>query len=71
MPASEIGLPVVRIEASQKAAKGILPDRLAAWIDARRGLAGRMRSAIWETLKALVLILRKLVRPNAGRFLLE
>jgi hypothetical protein len=31
----EIGLPVVRIEPSQKAAKGIHINDLARWIDAR------------------------------------
>jgi hypothetical protein len=35
----EIDLPVVRIETSQKAAKGIHINDLAAWIDARHAAA--------------------------------
>lgn len=35
----EIDLPVVRIEGSQKAAKGVHLFDLAAWIDARRAAA--------------------------------
>jgi len=35
----EIDLPVVRIETSQKAAKGIHINDLAAWIDARHEAA--------------------------------
>lgn len=37
--AGEIDLPVVRIETSQKAARGIHIQDLAAWIDARRAAA--------------------------------
>jgi hypothetical protein len=35
----EIKLPLVRIEASQKAARGVHIDDLANWIDARREAA--------------------------------
>lgn len=35
----QIDLPVVRIEASQKAAKGVYLTDLAVWIDARREAA--------------------------------
>jgi hypothetical protein len=37
--AGEIDLPVVRIEDSQKAARGVYLSDLAAWIDARRAAA--------------------------------
>lgn len=37
--AGEIDLPVVRIETSQKAARGVHLKDLAAWIDARRAAA--------------------------------
>jgi hypothetical protein len=37
--AGEIQLPVVRAEASQKAAKGVHVEDLAAYIDARRAAA--------------------------------
>ena len=35
----EVKLPLVRMETSQKAAKGVHIDDLAAWIDARRAAA--------------------------------
>lgn len=35
----EIGLPVIRIENSQKAARGVHVDDLARWIDQRRSEA--------------------------------
>lgn len=37
--AGEIDLPIVRIETSQKAARGVHIQDLAAWIDARRAAA--------------------------------
>jgi hypothetical protein len=37
--AGELDIPVVRIESSQKAARGIYLTDLAAWIDARRDAA--------------------------------
>lgn len=37
--AGEIDLPIVRIETSQKAARGVHLQDLAAWIDARRAAA--------------------------------
>ena len=37
--AGEIDLPIVRIETSQKAARGVHIEDLAAWIDARRAAA--------------------------------
>lgn len=37
--AGEIGLPVVRMEKSQKGAKGVHVEDLAAYIDARRAAA--------------------------------
>ncbi|MDB5601160.1 MAG: Pyocin activator protein PrtN [Xanthobacteraceae bacterium] len=37
--AGEIDLPVIRIEASQKAARGVHLHDLAKWIDARRAAA--------------------------------
>jgi hypothetical protein len=37
--AGKIDLPVVRIETSQKAARGIHIQDLAAWVDARRAAA--------------------------------
>lgn len=37
--AGEIDLPVIRIETSQKAARGVHLKDLAAWIDARRAAA--------------------------------
>lgn len=39
--AGEIALPLVRAEASQKAAKGVHIADLSAWIDARREAAKR------------------------------
>lgn len=37
----EIALPVVRMESSQKSAKGVHISDLAAWIDQRRAVAQR------------------------------
>jgi hypothetical protein len=37
----EVRLPLIRIEASQKAARGIHINDLAAWIDARREAAAK------------------------------
>ncbi len=37
--AGDIDLPIVRIEESQKAARGVYLSDLAAWIDARREAA--------------------------------
>lgn len=37
----EIKLPLLRIETSQKAARGVHIDDLATWIDARRAIAAR------------------------------
>lgn len=44
--AGEIDLPVVRIETSQKAARGIHLADLAAYIDMRRSAAERERRAL-------------------------
>jgi hypothetical protein len=44
--AGEIKLPVVRAEASQKAAKGIHLEDLAAYLDARRDAAQRELKAM-------------------------
>lgn len=44
--ADEIALPIVRIETSQKAAKGVHLRDLAEWIDARRVAARRECSAV-------------------------
>ena len=41
LESGEIALPLVRIEASQKAARGIHIDDLANWIDARREAAAK------------------------------
>ena len=37
--AGEIAIPVLRIEQSQKSAKGVHVSDLAAWIDSRRAVA--------------------------------
>ena len=42
----DIRLPVVRIEASQKSAKGVHISDLAAWIDERRAAAQRECEAL-------------------------
>ena len=42
----EIALPLIRIEASQKAARGVHIDDLAQWIDARREEARREMKAM-------------------------
>lgn len=42
----ELRLPVVRIEASQKAARGVHISDLAEWIDARRAAARREMDAL-------------------------
>ncbi len=44
--AGEIRIPVVRIEQSQKAARGVHISDLAAWIDARRAAALREMEAL-------------------------
>jgi hypothetical protein len=44
--AGEIRLPVVRIEHSQKAARGVHVGDLAEWIDARRAAARREMEAL-------------------------
>ena len=42
----EIRLPVVRIESSQKSARGVHVSDLAEWIDARREIARREMEAL-------------------------
>ncbi|WP_246100482.1 pyocin activator PrtN family protein [Cereibacter sediminicola] len=42
----EISIPVVRIEASQKSAKGVHISDLASWIDERRAIAVRECKAL-------------------------
>lgn len=42
----EIRIPVMRIEGSQKAARGVHISDLAAWIDARRAAARREMEAM-------------------------
>lgn len=44
--AGKIKLPIVRIEASQKAARGVHINDLAAWIDARAEAARRECAAL-------------------------
>jgi hypothetical protein len=48
----EIRLPVVRIEGSQKAARGVHISDLAEWIDARRDAARREMEAIASVSRA-------------------
>jgi hypothetical protein len=42
----EVKLPLIRIEASQKAARGVHINDLAAWIDGRREAAARELKAM-------------------------
>lgn len=46
MDRGEIALPIVRIEASQKASKGVHIGDLADWIDRRRAEAQREVAAL-------------------------
>jgi hypothetical protein len=43
----EIALPIVRMETSQKSAKGVHISDLAAWIDARRAVAQHELRALY------------------------